>query len=224
MSNDFRLPVTPQGEYPDDRRVRLRGSRTDVYDLAKANAEGWVRAHNFDPVGKFPMILVEWDTDHWTYNGQGNMWTFEDHFELVNEDKMKNDDELRQALKVIAEHYAKEDDPGPTEAEIEDDLDLEIEERQEPSESGFLPATNEQYISTLRQALQASKDADSFILIAVGKETHPQTGRPILAPRIFKADKTEEAALLLGTHVHQIGLLAHQELAIEAIAAVAGDE
>ena len=218
-SEDFRLPLTPHGEYSDSGRVRLRGDRTDVYDLAKANSEGWVRARSHDPVGGFRMVLIEWDEKHWTYNGQGNMWTYEDHFEPVQEQEVmsKDDDELRAALKVIAAKLGddkKEADP------VEDDVATILGGGDDEDPDAFTPATNDEYLSTLKQAMKAASQAEGFVLIAVGTEEHPQTGRPVLAPHIFKADKTEEASLLVGTHLHQLGLMAHQELAFEAVTAV----
>src|SRR4051794_22950181 len=106
MTEGFRLPLTQAGEYPDDGRVKLKGDRTEVYELARAGAEGWVRDRRYDPLdpsGGIRMVFVEWDSDHWGYNQQPNMWTFEDHFEPIEEtmsDEKKND--IRAALQVLA--------------------------------------------------------------------------------------------------------------------------
>src|SRR4051812_46071758 len=114
----FRLPLTPQGEYPDSGRIRLRGDRTGVYQLARAGAEGWVRDQKYDPLGKYRMIYVEWDATHWSYNDQGNMWAFEDHFEQV-EDKMSKDPDLKALLVALTKKL--DHDSAPAEA---DEFDL----------------------------------------------------------------------------------------------------
>src|SRR4051812_27694283 len=109
----FRLPLTEPGTYSELGRIRLRGDKTGVYDLARAGAEGWIRARTLDPVGEFPMVYVEWDKDHWAYNGQSDIWTYEDHFERANEEKMSNNNEqIRKALQVLAGALGVDEKPA----------------------------------------------------------------------------------------------------------------
>jgi hypothetical protein len=53
-----------------------------VYIYAMAGTEGWVRAHKLDDEG-FDLVKIEWDKQHWRYNGQPDGWTYADHFYIV---------------------------------------------------------------------------------------------------------------------------------------------
>src|ERR1700694_5904746 len=74
-----------------NRRVRLREDKADVYTKAYAGSEATIRELGID-VGDFPMVFVEWDKKHWLYNGESDMWTFESHFDPVEEVTMPEKD------------------------------------------------------------------------------------------------------------------------------------
>src|SRR5271170_1972050 len=78
MVTTYRLPI--------DSRVRLRdGIDPSLYKgFSCTGNEGWVRDHRADEHG-YPQVMVEWDHDHWAYNGAPNCWTWENHFDLVEE-------------------------------------------------------------------------------------------------------------------------------------------
>lgn len=67
---------------PLHSRVALVDGAESVYAFALAGTEGWVRDRKKDEDG-FEMVKVEWDRDHWRYNGQPDCWTFTDHFKVV---------------------------------------------------------------------------------------------------------------------------------------------
>lgn len=72
-------------------RVRLKGDGQDsIYPAAYAGAEGWVRERDHDPHG-FPRVFIVWDKTHWTYNGEQDGWTFDDHFDTIEGPKMNED-------------------------------------------------------------------------------------------------------------------------------------
>src|SRR5271165_7482108 len=81
MDTAYRIPL--------NSRVSLRdGIDSDLYrGYSCTGNEGWIRNHRTDEHGYF-QVLIEWDHDHWAYNGAPNCWTWEDHFDLVEEPKM----------------------------------------------------------------------------------------------------------------------------------------
>jgi hypothetical protein len=73
----------------ENERVKLKSDGQDaLYAFACAGSEGWVRKLDHDKLG-YPMIFVEWDKDHWAYNGEPDKWVMEAHFDKIeDENKM----------------------------------------------------------------------------------------------------------------------------------------
>src|SRR5271166_1294062 len=76
----------PEQRFKINTRVRLREGIDPVFfgGLSRVCNEGWVRRRKRDRYG-YPEVLVEWDKDHWAYNGQPDCWTMEGQFEAVEE-------------------------------------------------------------------------------------------------------------------------------------------
>ncbi len=109
---------------PIGTRVRLKSDRADVYPFAVAGSEGVIKARRSDDMRAFPMVFIEWDHDHWTYNGEQHGWTFEDHFEPVKDSKMPEkkpdrDEALRNAAEAL---LAAIGDPEAIEEEATDEV------------------------------------------------------------------------------------------------------
>ena len=216
MTNEYRLPL--------NSKVRLKGDRTDVYTLAKAGAEGWVRERTMDPVGAFPMVLVEWDKSHWAYNGQPDTWTFEDHFDLVQEQEQVNDktpdqSEIAAALEVLRKAASANDEPeqrARAHPEPERHLQIVPDEPEPEGESDLL--NDEEYLRLLRSAAGHAAGAEAFLVVAVKHEEGPfGGGKTALVPRVFKGEKSDAATTLLGLQLAHLAAIFHQELAVEQI-------
>src|SRR3954466_5189582 len=68
----------------ENERVKLKSDGQDaLYAFACAGSEGWVRNLDHDKLG-YPMVYIEWDKDHWAYNGEPDRWAFEAHFDKVD--------------------------------------------------------------------------------------------------------------------------------------------
>ena len=80
----------PEQRFKINTRVRLReGIDPAFFDgLSRVGNEGWVRRRKRDRYG-YPEVLIEWDADHWAYNGQPDCWTMEGQFEAAEENDMK---------------------------------------------------------------------------------------------------------------------------------------
>jgi hypothetical protein len=90
-------------------RVRVKDSVTHMYQYARVHNEGFVRGLEYDTLG-YPLILIEWDRDHWAYSGEDDGWTDEAHFELV-EDQMEKDnrfDDLLTGLSNLVSSFQEE--------------------------------------------------------------------------------------------------------------------
>ena len=101
----------PQQRFKANARVRLReGVDPGFYNgFSRVGNEGWVRKRKLDKYG-YPQVLVEWDKDHWAYNGQPDGWTWEGHFEIAEDANMSETPDKNQrdeALQTLAETFVK---------------------------------------------------------------------------------------------------------------------
>src|SRR5271169_6004254 len=76
----------PEQRFKVNTRVRLRDGVDSVFfgGYSRSGNEGWIRKRKRDRYG-FPEVLVEWDKDHWNYNGQPDCWSMEGQFEAAKE-------------------------------------------------------------------------------------------------------------------------------------------
>jgi len=183
------------------QRVRLKSEGQDnLYAWAFPGSEGWVRDAQLDDMG-YPMIYVEWDKNHWTYNGEANRWTFESHFELVEENmEEKKPEEFDDLLKQFQEFLIakkKADEPEP-----------------EPARGDSLS----EYKERLGRAIEVAKAADSFLIITVTRE-YPDgpEGIPLLVPDVVNSYQSPEAGYLLESRLSALAAMSHQDMALDAI-------
>lgn len=176
-----------------DQRVRLKKDGQDnIYAYAASGSEGWVRKLDHDNVG-FPMVFIEWDTDHWAYNGEKNQWTLEDHFEPV-EDTMGNEDQFREFQEFLAwkENQGKSEDKPSEDTQKALDYDKEIE-----------------------SALEFAKNANAFLLIAVESDIGSDT--PAFNPKVFNFYKDEATGLILESQLAQLVAQGYHFLTLQEV-------
>src|SRR5215210_1854477 len=96
------MTTPPDHKFEVGQRVRL--VKDALYPLALHGMEGWIRKRNRDNLG-YPMVYIEWDKDHWAYNGEGDEWTMEAHFEAVEDkvDEERKEDPLERLLRELRE-------------------------------------------------------------------------------------------------------------------------
>ena len=63
----------------------------DFYRGVSAGATGWVVDSKVDEYG-FPMVKIEWDEMNHNWSGEMDKWTFESHFNLINDGTDLNKD------------------------------------------------------------------------------------------------------------------------------------
>jgi hypothetical protein len=214
MGQDYR--------FEERQRVRLRSDiDTSIYgDWACIGNEGWVikrRKDKFD----LPEILVQWDKTHWAYNGVGDGWAMEEHFEAVEEmndkpDKQQQLDSLLnsfgQGLKAILGESEPESSKKPS-GGLKNLLEADAE------------ADDQEFDEAVKHALEHIQDAEGFVVIGVARRDHPKSESGMLIPFALSFSKTMESELLLGAHMASVAARAHQDITVQAIQAIAmGDE
>jgi len=201
----------PVQRFPANTRVRLReGVDSGFYGgLARVGCEGWVRRRKREKYG-FPQVLIEWDKDHWAYNGQEDCWTWEGHFEAVEEVEMSEtpaeqpqeekvpsaqeafDAEVtditaafvRTLYKIIAKHRGEPDpDPSP------DEPQAEVEEK---------PAvgSEEEWQKLINESKKLLDKTPAYVVIALDR-IHPPGAPPMIVPRVFHGSREPEYALVV---------------------------
>lgn len=200
-----------------NQRVRLKGDGQDqIYPMAPAGSEGWVRKQEFDSAG-YPMVYIEWDRDHWTYNGEKDVWTFDSHFEPLKDVTMSKDTsqpDFGEFLEFMRRQY-EEFNKSTNDEDLETGKAEKIEKPKDDE-----TVTQEEYNAVLAAATEAATVADGFLMIAISKDE--DAGRPMLVPFLIKAYKSTEAGLLAESQLSHLGGIAHENLAFTKIRSILG--
>lgn len=190
----------PEWEIPKDAYVRLLEQPSTLYPYAWAGSKGWVKKHRFNDIGDFPLVWIQWDREDWRVDGQPDGWYFESHFEPIKNEEKNVDDATRKQLASVAESLVK-----LAEGDDSDKKDAAEE---------AVRATNEAYAEQLEAAVDAARDAEAFVFIAVS--SHPQAENPqvrIFEPVVVEGHTNEPARIMLGTQVSRLGTIFHVESA-----------
>ena len=186
--------MTQDHKLHKNQRVKLKKDGQDnIYPLAGAGSEGWVRKLDRDSVG-YPIVYIEWDRDHWTYNGEQNQWTLESHFEPVEAEMSSGSDfdEFQEYLRWKKDKEARGESDG---------------------DSPQPPSDEEQYQESLKRGIEFAKNADAFLIVAInGTE-----GDESFTPAIYRYYKNESAGLILETQIGALAAEAHAYLALEKV-------
>jgi hypothetical protein len=185
--------------FKKDQRVRLLGEASNLYPMATALMEGWVRALDHDKFG-YPVVFIEWDKTHWAYNGERDDWTFESHFEPTNdleEEKVENP-EQPNIPDILARMFAgaMENKNNESESSIGDLSDW---------------PTRAELNETLDEAIPHAREADAVMVLTVRRDGDT------LVPALATCFLNPEAALLLEAQLSRLGAIAHADAAAQLI-------
>lgn len=147
--------------------VRLKDGFDDMYDWARVGAQGRVKDVTFESQG-YPLAYIEWDKDHWTYEGQEDGWFFQSHFKVVEDSTVNEEIDpklLAQIVKAIKAAQG-EDTAAP---EPEEDKQAE-------------------YVKAIELAKSELEDTEAFALITVTRKMH-ESGVPVLIPSVVSYAK-----------------------------------
>jgi hypothetical protein len=191
-------------DIPLHSRVALIDGADNVYTFALAGTEGWIRERKIDDLG-YDLVKIEWDKDHWRYNGQPDGWTFETHFKAIGPPE------------VPAE---KTEDKQEDDEKEENEPQMEIVPVGEISLTDAPPADHqiEVYIDTLTEAMDAASESEAFLMIAVRRVPNPENPRETMyVPQIFTTSTTQEGALLLDIQLAECASTSYEEMVFQLI-------
>lgn len=175
-------------------RVRLKDIDTSFYgDWACVGNEAIITARRKDKYG-LPEVYVEWDKNHWSYNSVRDGWTFQEHFELVERNKMGKFDDIDSRLDA----YLNSEESKPTVFDQE--------------ASNIEPDTEHEYQLSVAHGML--DEAEAFITIAVIKQENS------LKPVVITHANSPEGELAATAATSQFASMAHQELVVHAIQAL----
>lgn len=214
--------------FPDNARVRLRdGVNPNFYEgFGLPGNEGWVREHKAEKYG-YQQVFIEWDKNHWAYNGAPDGWTWEGHFEQAEETMSENgkDDNLEQALGELTKAFAQgvaglvkgtsdepEDDKGTDDGPLSEVFDI-------TSEADI--AKDLSYNQTLEKAAISAEESESFVMVAV-KEIEV-AGVKTYTPVVYHAARDIKSSLLCNLQLSHIASNFAERLAMDAIYKESGD-
>jgi hypothetical protein len=173
---------------PVGSRIALKDGMDKVYVYALPQAEGWVRDHKVDNDG-FPLVYVEWDKDHWRYNGQKDGWTFQEHFDV--KERAENTTEPKPSLEDFLAQMKGDDPPQITDEQAEE------------------------FFDELSEAFEHASEGEGYFVIAVRRKKID--GADVLYPEIFAGSLSEEAGLLMDAQIAQIAAASYQEMMMKMV-------
>lgn len=184
----------PEQRFPVNTRVKLRdGVDPSLYGgFSRVGNEGWIRKRKRDKYG-YPQVLIEWDKDHWAYNGQKDGWTWEGQFEAVEEKVMADaapNNNLEDQVRGITENFVKSlfTALNPQSETPPDDPDEGEEQASEGS--------SEEWDSLVSQAQESIGKSPAYLLVALEYTETPNVP-PMIIPRVFHAAREPEHALVI---------------------------
>lgn len=207
--------------FPENARVRLKGAYTDAYGgYACAGNEGWVRKNERDKFG-LPKVWVEWDTNHWAYNGVADGWTFQDHFELAEEVEQVSEptdsDQLIAAMaELLASHQAQKVQKSERFREAaEEQARLDLAAAQESAPPGPSQSEFEAAVAEIARELAT---CEAFVVTGVAREGHHAAPKGVLRPFAYRLAKAEDAEVVCDAQLSRLAAQAHLDLALARLA------
>jgi hypothetical protein len=198
---------TPEQRFNIDTRVKLReGVDPGLYNgFSRVGNEGWIRKRKRDRYG-YPQVLIEWDKDHWAYNGQEDGWTWEGQFEAVEENQMAegqptNSTDREQHVREITENFVQAlfGAMGPSAAQVERppaDITAQPQvEEPEPEE--------DKWEDLAKEAGEIVAASPAYLVIALEHVETPDAP-PMIIPRTFHAARKPEFELIVQSHLGHV--------------------
>lgn len=212
-------------------RVRIRNNvDPSLYcGMLTIGNEGVIRQVREDRFG-LPQVWIEWDKNHWTYNGAPDGWTFEEHFDIINMESKKSMSLDKTKKQELAAKFAElftslfDDEVSDNEvaqAEIEKES-IEIESTPHGGVDGLRleleddPEVNDRaaVVSTVNEILS---EAEAFMVIGVQRMEHPKAPEGMMVPFALSYADNAVAELLTTVHMSSLVTQAYQELVVNAI-------
>lgn len=216
-------------------KVRIKNEvDPNIYDgMTTLWNEAWIRGIREDRWG-LPMVLVEWDKNHWTYNGAPDGWTFAEHFEKVESEMADPKQEIdADAFQAIVNAFASQlgdmvksqidkhepDGQSDVEAEAEDVVAIDQADAVSKVENLLTDgdALEERRAEAIEMVQEKLANAEAFVVIGVERHEDPRAPRGAIAPYTLKFAISKDSEILADCFMATLAAEAHQELALNAI-------
>lgn len=203
----------PNFRFNKGDRVRLRTDRADIYRRAFGGSEGVVKDRRVEDLGHHNMVFVVWDKDHWTYNGEEDMWAFEDHFDPASKKVASPPaEEIDVSITFEKDNDVPDKKPDFMSAlrNLIDQYEGDQVDDSDEAEAGF--------DQMLEEAFEYAVGCEAVVIVGVRREESPvNPNDSLLITDAHSWYKTEESKLLLQAQLSQIGAHTHNQLAMQAI-------
>lgn len=219
---DNKWMYKPHHRFRQGARVRLKDTvDPSIYgDFACVGNEGIVMDVGEDRFG-LPEVLVKWDPNHWAYNGIRDCWTFEEHFELVEDSQMDKKDEF---IKMLAQGLNDlltdgEETPKVTESKSEHTPDsLKNRFLQAAERLNAPPDKDDEFTRAVETATAKLAGSDAFIIVGVEKHDSSHAPEGIMEPYALGFSKDVQGDLVVTAYMSKVAAQAHQALALQTLA------
>lgn len=198
---------------PDNTRVKLKdGISPDFYDgFGLPGNEGWIRQHKaVDRYGPH-QVFIQWDHDHWSYNGAQDRWTWEDHFDIVEGTPMNEtkQDQIRALVGAFGDSLIEiaAGDPEPP-------ADVQVPEAPKPTGS---KDEEPSYDEVLDAATKTASDAEAFFVLAIRKEVNEETQEGLIYPVAYHASQNTRASLLAQMQLSKLAASFQERLVMQTM-------
>lgn len=160
------LVMLMDNQFVNGTPVELLPGREEVYQRALAGSRGVIRASKVDDYG-YEKVYIEWDKDHWRYNGEPNGWTYASHFQV-----------------------AEDIDPHATDL-VNGDIDIPLTPPV-PSSREEREAQINDYVESMMDAFDRASESDGFYLVTVRRGIDPESGQEIVLIEMHRGAVDEE--------------------------------
>jgi hypothetical protein len=200
-------------QFPLNGRVRLRdGISPEFYGgWARTGNEGWITERRKDH-HNLPEVFVKWDEAHWAYNRQQDCWTYEEHFDLVEETMSEEQNDQSKALEEVTSAFVGA-------------LRNILAPQQEPPQ--LLPSPVEaasdassrasEYAEMVARASEILHDSEAFAIVSVSRKDDPRAPAGQLAAIVVADSLTPESEALVGAQLSTLANRYHNDTALMLI-------
>jgi hypothetical protein len=211
--------LSHEEQFPIGTRVRLRdGVDPSLYNgFSRPGNEGWIRKRKRDKYG-YPQVYIEFDKDHWAYNGTEDGWTWQGQFEAVEEIEMaeqpnKKQEELEETVKGITENFVQAIF-GAMGSPVEKAQDTSTQ--LSPSDDILEPEDNpDTWESLIAEAGESLTKSPAYLLITL-EHMEVANAPAMIIPRVFHASREHEYALIIQSQLAHV-LASFQDTTIAAV-------
>ena len=163
-------------------------------------------------------IAIEWDKEHWSYNGANDGWTYGEHFELLEREPMgKKEEFLKLMREAIEESKNAPEDKPPDQ---DDRYRMIVPEGDNPMADK--PMADKP--TPLQEAVVHLESSEAFVLVTMDSHPDPRAPKGILIPHVVRSSKSPVADLAVSVAIAKYAVQGYQELTEKVLGQLPGEQ